>query len=363
MAESPVPPEPLYADQQGSLPWPWVAFPTVDPADKTTELLYYHNLQNSETCWGRPQVRVAEQNVIPHRPKGGPSCLSWRDWHSQELSSISSAAAAETFRTFCVRLYPRGHFLRRGGGMLWRFRDTEPVGLVLYPEPRRLAVAFDPAFLPPEAMAALQKGFSPGASVHAPNDDAPLGVTAKFAVMEQLQRSMLSQQSAADALAVPEAFLLRRYIATMGGVAGKAALHADVRALAAYLKEFEPMPPFSCRLTGVPNMKDEFAFAEHLLSDTHRQWRGHLRAAVELQAMLKQVPVSERQPSLEAKYALVKQWIQRRFQDIPMADGRVLCFDHLRGTGEPLQQDISRARPGPIPAQPSPQLQLSSRNS
>mmetsp|Transcript_74645 Transcript_74645/g.205809 ORF Transcript_74645/g.205809 Transcript_74645/m.205809 type:complete len:522 (-) Transcript_74645:126-1691(-) len=348
-------PQPLLADAEGALPKPWVAHRKPDPPHQGS--LYYCNLATMETRWERPQVRIARHCV--YQTGGIPLFEPWRDLHLLELPAANAAEATETFRDFCVRLFPGGTFGRRRDGVLWRLGKAEHVGVMLYPGLQRLAVAYNSEAVPPEELAAVAIGGAAGAR---------LSPAAKISALVVVQRSLAARLTAAATLAAPEAHSLRRYAAELAGegssssttsrplgrvVPGVATALAgqgkEATQLAAYLLSFGLLRPLSCGLTGVGYFQDEVELAAHLQSEHHRQRRVHLRTAVELLAEVRQgeVPLSDWLPSHAAKYKSLLQWRDRRFQDMPTVDGRVLRFDHLSGRGcvMPASSATSRRPP------------------
>lgn len=310
------PPRPLYADESGALPKPWGAFK--DPEGS----LYYCNLVTCETTWQRPVVHVPRANVYRDPQSGGrPAFAGWRDLPLRELPVKNAAEAFELFRAFCRQLSPSsGVFGRRGDGVLWRMAASERLGVVLYPEQRSLAVAFDP-------------------EAQGPTGGGSLSDSERLKAMELVLHGLVARQTPQAALVAPEAHLLRRYAAELGGRGSPGpevnAPSAEVLPLADYLQRFELIPPFNCTLTGIAGMKSEVELAAHLLSEAHCLRRQHLRSACERLAEIEcgEATLCEWLPAQSEKYREILAWCDRRFQDLPMADGRVLRFDHLAGKG------------------------------
>lgn len=316
MAEPAAPPQPLYEDENGALPRPWGAFRDPEGA------LYYCNLVTCETTWRRPVVHVPRANVYRDAQIGGrPAFGDWRDMPPRELPTKNAAEAFEQFRVFCRQLAPAsGVFGRRGDGVLWRMAASERLGVVLYPEQRKLAVAYGP-----DPQGAKDRG--------------SLTTSERMSAMELVLNGLIARQTPQAALVSPEAHLLRRYAAELGGRASPSseinAPSAEVLPLADYLQRFELIPPFSCALTGVAGIKSQGELAAHLLSEAHSLRREHLRSACERVAEIEcgAVALCEWLPAQSEKYREVLAWCDRRFEDLPMADGRILRFDHLSGKG------------------------------
>lgn len=318
----------LFGDSEGALPKPWVAFRKPDPPDKGA--LYYHNLNTSQTQWERPNVHIAQHRIcFEHK---FPMFGGWKDLDWHELPASTAAEASEIFREFCVRLFPRGSFGRRGDGMLWRLDEAECAGVVFCPARRRLAVCYDPEVVTTADLMAMADAFT----------SAPLTMAAKLAALDFVLQSLATRATAAATLtaAAPGGCLLRRYTAELGGN-HVGVIHPDmsakaprVEALTSYLKGFSLLRPLTCSLSS-SSFPDEAQLATHLTSEQHLQRRLHLRSAEERLAEVRrgEVPLTDWLPAHLGRYRSCLQWCDRRFQDMPMADGRVMRFDHLTGLG------------------------------
>uniref|UniRef100_A0A7S1AAH5 WW domain-containing protein n=1 Tax=Noctiluca scintillans TaxID=2966 RepID=A0A7S1AAH5_NOCSC len=322
---------PLYEDADGALPRPWVAFETPDPPNKGS--LYYHNLVTFDTKWERPEVHVPRHavygNALTATPSQQQQFVGWRDEMAREIVGASAGEAEHAFRNFCVRLLPRGVFGRRGDGMLWRLGEGELVGLTLYPEQRRLVISYDPQYVSGRDVAAAGQG-----TLNRPTDGL-LSAAAKVAALEVVQRSLLSRQTALATLVMPDAHLLRRYVAEMGVRSTLPRPSAEVLPLATYLESFRLVPPFTCRLTGVANIQSCGALAAHILCRSVMTHYSHLKTSVQLLAHICRgdVALSEWLPLHVDRYRVLLDWSGRRFQNLPMADGKIFRFDFLRGLG------------------------------
>jgi len=322
----------LYADREGALPKPWVAFKKPDPPDKGS--LYYHNLVTRETFWERPDVKVPLSRVLSSNNRA-QRFASWIDLPGHDHIAATAAEAADSFREFCLRLSTRGSFSRRVDGLLWRLGADEPIGAVLYPAQRHLAVCYDQLKVSCDDVAAM-------------NDAAcsnPLSVAAKLRAMKFICESAASRKTAAETLVAPTAYILRRYMAELAGQGGGTLSRAspspplqprpEVLPLSRYLENFQLLWPVTCSLSGAGSFKDEIEWAVHLTSDQHRQRRSHLRSAVDLLAEVctGEVPLTEWLPGHLGSYRGLLKWCDHRFQEVPVSDGRVLRFDHLTGRG------------------------------
>eukprot|EP00747_Dinoflagellata_sp_TGD_P223241 gnl/TRDRNA2_/TRDRNA2_94849_c0_seq1.p1 gnl/TRDRNA2_/TRDRNA2_94849_c0~~gnl/TRDRNA2_/TRDRNA2_94849_c0_seq1.p1 ORF type:complete len:444 (+),score=54.13 gnl/TRDRNA2_/TRDRNA2_94849_c0_seq1:39-1370(+) len=309
-----------YEDTEGALPRPWVAY-QCEPPEKGR--FYYYNTETAQCCWERPQILIARHCVYRDPATGGrPAFAGWKDLAPVDLAAATAAEVSERFRHFCVCLTPHGVFGRRNDGTLWRASSTEVVGLVLYPEARKLAVSYDPQ----------------GEQVSTP--EGSISHAEKKVCMEILQRSLVAGTTAGAVLVAPDAHVLRRYLAKHGGKYGRPPSAdiplADALPLAKYLATFQLMPPLSCSLTGVKGLRNEAALAAHILSDEHKAYRENLKVALELLSEIRcgQLPLVAWLPTQADRYRGLLDWHDHRFQDFPMADGRVFRFDYLTGLGE-----------------------------
>jgi len=333
MTMDPTEAQTLYADREGALPKPWVAFKKPDPPDKGS--LYYHNMVTRETFWERPVMKVPPSRVLGGSGRAQQRFANWIDLPGQEHIAATAAEATESFRDFCLRLSTHGSFSRRIDGLLWGLGADEPIGAVLYPAQRHLAVCYDQTKVSRDDVAAMNNAACSN----------PLSMAAKLVAMRFICYSAASRKTAAETLVAPTAYILRRYMAELAGQGGGTLSRAspspplhprpEVLPLSRYLENFQLLWPVTCSLSGAGSFKDEVEWAVHLTSDQHRQRRSHLRSACELLAEVRtgEVPLTEWLPEHLGSYRGLLKWCDHRFQEVPVSDGRVLRFDHLTGRG------------------------------